>query len=64
MYCIYGPIVFQLPIRQNPKTNCMYCLYVPKISQLCIFHNHNKKIYVLHKWSNCLPAVYMSESEQ
>ena len=45
-------------------TSCMYFLDCPSVCQLYIFQYHSNKLYVLHKLSNCLQAVYMSESYQ
>ena len=42
----------------------MYFLDVQLVCQLSMCQNTNRKLYVLCRWSNCLSAVYMSESEQ
>ena len=64
MHFIDGPLVFQLTICQNPNRNDMYCLDGTLVCQLSIFQNPKGKLYVLPRWSTCLPDVYTSEYEE
>ena len=42
----------------------MYCLGGTLFSHMSIFQNPKRKWNIFPRWSTCLPAVYMSESQQ
>ena len=65
MYVIDGPLLCQMSIYIRILTgNDMYCLGGPLVCQLSICQNPNRKLYVLPRWSTCLPIVYMLEHLQ